>query len=55
VSKEVGEAVLGHTKGGVEGIYNLYEYDEECKKWLQVWADYLKAFQLRHSYLKNNI
>ena len=41
--REVGEAVLGHTKGGVEGIYNLYEYDEECKKWLQIWADYLES------------
>lgn len=39
---EVAEAILGHTKGGVEGIYNLYKYDEECKKWLQVWADYME-------------
>lgn len=38
---EVAEAVLGHTRGGVEGIYNLYTYDVECKKWLQIWADYL--------------
>ncbi|EBT3816822.1 integrase, partial [Salmonella enterica] len=20
---------------------NLYKYDAECKKWLQIWADYL--------------
>ncbi|HFD6162215.1 TPA: tyrosine-type recombinase/integrase [Salmonella enterica] len=39
---EVAEAVLGHTRGGVEGIYNLYKYDAECRKWLQVWADYLE-------------
>lgn len=38
---EVAEAVLGHTRGGVEGIYNLYKYDAECRKWLKVWADYL--------------
>ncbi|WCG84012.1 tyrosine-type recombinase/integrase [Pectobacterium sp. A5351] len=38
---EVAEAVLGHTRGGVEGIYNLCKYDAECKKWLQTWADYL--------------
>lgn len=31
---EVAEAILGHTKGGVEVIYNLYKYDAECKKWL---------------------
>lgn len=41
---EVAEAVLGHTRGGVEGIYNLYKYDAECRKWLQVWADYLDKF-----------
>ena len=40
---EVAEAVLGHTKGGVEGIYNLYKYDAECEKWLQIWADYLDS------------
>ena len=36
---EVAEAVRGYTRGGVEGIYNLYKYDAECRKWLQVWAD----------------
>lgn len=40
---EVAEAVLGHTRGGVEGIYNLYKYDAECRKWLQIWADYLDS------------
>lgn len=40
---EVAEAVLGHIRGGVEGIYNLYKYDAECRKWLQVWADYLDS------------
>lgn len=38
---EVAEAILGHTKGGIEGVYNLYQYDAECKEWLQVWADYM--------------
>ena len=38
---EVGEAVLGHTKGGIEGVYNLYEYETECKVWLQKWADHI--------------
>ncbi|URL26631.1 tyrosine-type recombinase/integrase [Enterobacter kobei] len=40
---EVAEAILGHTKGGMEGIYNLYKYDSECKRWLQVWANYLET------------
>jgi integrase len=42
---EIAEAVLGHTRGGVEGIYNLYKYDAECKEWLQVWADYLGSVE----------
>ncbi|KFF64457.1 tyrosine-type recombinase/integrase [Pectobacterium brasiliense] len=42
---EVAEAVLGHTRGGVEGIYNLYKYDAECKTWLQKWADYLSFLE----------
>jgi hypothetical protein len=40
---EVAEAILGHTKGGVEGIYNLYMYDAECKQWLLIWADQLDS------------
>lgn len=43
---EVAEAVLGHTRGGVEGIYNLYKYDAECRKWLQVWADHLEKLTI---------
>ncbi|QHI86343.1 tyrosine-type recombinase/integrase [Klebsiella sp. MPUS7] len=43
---EVAEAILGHTRGGVEGIYNLYKYDAECRKWLQVWADYLDKVKI---------
>ncbi|WP_321206107.1 MULTISPECIES: tyrosine-type recombinase/integrase [Limnobaculum] len=38
---EVAEAVLGHSRKGIEGTYDLYSYDAECKKWLQKWADYL--------------
>ncbi|HEE1093290.1 TPA: tyrosine-type recombinase/integrase [Klebsiella pneumoniae] len=40
---EVAEAIIGHTRGGVEGIYNLYTYDAESKKWLQAWADYMDS------------
>lgn len=38
---EVGEAILGHSKKGIEGTYNLHSYDKECRIWLQKWADYL--------------
>lgn len=39
---EAAEAILRHTRGAVEGAYNLYKYDAECKMWLQVWADFLE-------------
>lgn len=38
---EVAEAVLGHSRKGIEGTYDLYRYEAECKVWLQKWADYL--------------
>ncbi len=38
---EVGEAVLGHSKKGIEGTYDLHQYESECRKWLQVWANLL--------------
>ena len=38
---EVGEAVLGHSKKGIEGTYDLHQYEAECREWLQVWADHL--------------
>jgi len=35
------EAVLGHSKKGIEDTYNLHTYEKECAIWLQKWADYL--------------
>lgn len=32
--REVGESVLGHMLPGVEGIYNLHQYDAERVEWL---------------------
>lgn len=32
--EEVAEAVLGHMKPGVRGIYNRHEYDREKREWL---------------------
>lgn len=37
----VAEAVLGHSNGGIEGVYNLHRYNDECREWLQKWADRL--------------
>ncbi len=38
---EVAEAIPGHSRKGIEGTYDLYRYEAECKVWLQKWADYL--------------
>lgn len=39
---DIAEAVLGHSKKGIEGTYNLHTYEKECAIWLQKWADYLE-------------
>lgn len=33
-SDEIGEAVIGHMKEGVTGVYNLHAYDNERRLWL---------------------
>ena len=40
---DIAEAVLGHSKKGIEGTYNLHTYERECAEWLQKWADHLDA------------
>lgn len=45
---DIAEAVLGHSKKGIEGTYNLHTYERECAEWLQKWADYLELL-LEHS------
>lgn len=40
---EVAEAVLGHSRRGIEGTYDLHRYEVECKQWLQKWADHLDS------------
>ncbi|QEY13288.1 site-specific integrase [Cellvibrio sp. KY-YJ-3] len=38
---EVGEAILGHSRKGIEGTYDLHKYEAECRVWLQKWADHI--------------
>ena len=38
---EVAEAVLGHSRKGIEGTYDLHGYEAECKQWLQIWSDHM--------------
>lgn len=43
----IAEAILGHTKGGIEAVYNLHRYEQECREWLQKWCDHIEV--LSHS------
>ena len=38
---EVSEAILGHSRKGIEGTYDLHKYEDECQEWLQKWADHI--------------
>lgn len=44
---EVAEAILGHSKRGIEGTYDLHSYESECREWLQKWADHLDKLEGR--------
>lgn len=37
----IAEAILGHSKKGVEGTYDLHQYEDEAREWLQVWCDHI--------------
>ena len=39
----VAEAILGNSRKGIEGTYDLHQYEEECRHWLQQWADHLDS------------
>lgn len=43
---DIAEAILGHSKKGIEGTYNLHTYENECATWLQKWADYLESLEV---------
>lgn len=42
---EVAEAIIGHSRKGIEGVYDLHRYEGECKHWLQVWSDHLDTLR----------
>ena len=41
VPDAVAEAALGHTKGGIQGTYDLHRYEAEVGAALQQWCDHL--------------
>jgi integrase len=43
VSKETREAIMAHVKPGVEGVYDLYEYADEKREALTLWAALLRT------------
>jgi integrase len=43
VNSDVAEAVLGHVKPGVIGIYDRHRYDDEKREALQAWAIKLRS------------
>lgn len=40
---EIAEAIIGHVKPGIEGVYNLYAYDREKVEWLTKLANQLEV------------
>ena len=38
---ETGESILGHRLPGVAGVYNVYSYADEMRKWLDRWAKHV--------------
>ena len=50
---EIAEAVLGHSKSGIEGTYNLHSYEKECREWLQIWADHIDLILIDGQYIGN--
>ena len=52
VEVPVGEAMLGHSRSGVEGIYDLAEYLPQIREWLQVWNDHLDTLRPKANHLQ---
>lgn len=40
---EIAQAILGHSRKRIEGTYDLYSYDDECREWLEKWNTYLNS------------
>jgi integrase len=45
VREEIAEAALGHTKGGIVGVYDVHRFEAEVGEALQKWCDHLDALQ----------
>ncbi|MDW9783687.1 tyrosine-type recombinase/integrase [Sinorhizobium meliloti] len=43
--REVAEAAIGHSKGGMDRVYNHYSYKREVRKAFNVWSDLLRKVE----------
>jgi integrase len=43
IAEEVREAVLAHTRPGVKGVYDVYDYLDEKREALTLWAERLRS------------
>jgi integrase len=43
IDRDIREAVLGHTRPGVEGVYDRHDYQAEKKDALERWAAYVQG------------
>ncbi len=43
--REVAEAAIGHSKAGMDRIYNHYAYRREVRKAFNAWSDLLKKIE----------
>ena len=43
IDRDIREAVLAHTRPGVEGIYDRHDYQAEKKDALERWAGYVQS------------
>jgi hypothetical protein len=43
VTEEAREAVLAHARPGIKGVYDLYDYFDEKREALELWAARLRS------------
>jgi integrase len=42
--EEIAEAILGHMKPGIVGVYNRHSYEKERRYWLSILSEHLEGF-----------
>jgi integrase len=55
VTEFVAERCLNHAIGGVSGIYDQYDYFDERRKALSLWADYISHCESGREWMPDNV